>query len=81
MGNTGLFFPILVFMCITISLGVSLLERWLNPSDTETYEKWLEKELRKNPDYINWLEHANGGKDYKLGLRILREIKKGGEKK
>jgi len=81
MGNTGLFFPILVFMCITISLGVSLLERWLNPSDTETYEKWLEKELRKNPDYINWLEHSNGGKDYKLGLRILREIKKGCEKK
>jgi len=70
MGNVGYFFPILVIACIVISLGVSIIERWLNPSDTETYEKWLKEELERNPDYINWLKRANGGKDYKLGLKI-----------
>ena len=35
-----------------------------------TYEKWLEKELERNPDYINWLKEANNGKNYKLGLKI-----------
>ena len=48
------------------------------------YEKWLEEELKKNPDYINWLKVYSKGKYYKLGLRILIKIKKemkGGEKK
>ena len=76
MSDTGLFLPILIIACIVISLGVTLLERWLNPSETETYEKWLQKEFESNPDYVNWLKHANGGKDYKLGVRVFEKMKR-----
>jgi len=40
------------------------------------WHKYLEKELERNPDYINWLKKANKIKDYKLGLKILKKIKK-----
>ena len=42
----------------------------------ETYhEKWLKQYLKVNPDYINWLKVADGGKDYKIGLYYLKKIK------
>ncbi|GAG59171.1 unnamed protein product [marine sediment metagenome] len=78
MGNIGYFFPIFIVFCVIVIVVLGLLDKWLAPKSS--YEKWLEEELRKNPDYINWLKTANNGRHYKLGLRILRKIKKGGKK-
>ena len=76
MGNVGFFFPIMVAGCIVISVGLALLDRWLSPKDLETYERWLKEELKRNPDYIDWLKCANCGRDYRLGLKILKNIKR-----
>jgi len=75
MNNVGYFFPLIIILGVVLALGLALIEKWLNPSDTETYEKWLEEELVRNPGYIDWLKCTNRGKDYKLGLKILRKIK------
>jgi len=71
MGNTGYFLPTLIIFCVGISLFLGLIDKWTQPKGS--YRKWLEKELERNPDYINWLK---GGKNYKLGLKILAKIKK-----
>ena len=74
MGNTGLFFPIIVIFLVAGTIILCLIERMLEPK--EAYEKWLEKELERNPDYINWLKHVSGGKDYQLGLQVLAKVKR-----
>lgn len=72
MGSTGFFLPFLIISFVTGAIILCLIERMFEPK--EPYEKWLEGELKRNPDYIDWLKVANGGKDYKLGLRILKRI-------
>ena len=52
---------------------VFIVFKFLGTNSKSEYGKWLEKELERNPDYINWLKNANSGRDYKLGLSILRE--------
>ena len=74
MGNIGLFLPYLVIFCVAMSLLLGLIDKWTQPKGS--YEKWLEEELERNPGYINWLRYANSGRDYKLGLRILKKIKR-----
>ena len=49
---------------------------YLSREPKTSYQKWLEKELERYPDYINWLKYANGGRDYKKGLKILEKIKR-----
>jgi len=75
MDNIGWFFLIFVAFLTAFVLLMGLIDRWTQPKTS--YEKWLEIELKRNPDYIDWLRVANNGKDYKLGLRILRKLKKG----
>lgn len=79
MGNVGLFLPYLVGFSVAIVIILGLIDRWTEPKSS--YRRWLERELRKDLNYINWLKHANNGKDYKLGLKVLKKIKRGGEKK
>ena len=67
------FIAFVVICCIALRL----IEKKLKPKSS--YEVWLMEELRRNPDYINWLKVANSGRDYKLGRRILKRIKKGGK--
>jgi len=67
-----LFIAVIGFFLGIIGI-LTLLDR-VNPTKSG-YEKWLEEELKKNPDYINWLKVAHGSKNYRLGLRILRKIK------
>jgi len=69
MGDTGFFLPLLIVVCVGIALLIGLLDEWTQPKTS--YKKWLEKELKRNPDYINWLK---GSKDYKSGLRITKRI-------
>jgi len=74
MGSSiGYFLPILIAFCVGIALFLGYLDKMLKPKGS--YEKWLEEELKINPDYINWLKVTHRGKDYKLGLKILRKIK------
>ena len=73
MGDIGWFLPIFVVFLVSICFLFSLIDKWTEPKDS--YDKWLEAELKRNPGYINWLKRANSGKDYKRGLRILRKIK------
>ena len=72
MSNTGLLFPILVGFMIATAIILGRLDQWLEPK--ETYEKWLERKLEEEPDYINWLKVADRGKSYKLGLSILKRV-------
>ena len=76
MGNVGWFFPILVICGVLLAYGLALLDKWLSPNDSETYEIWLEEKLDKNPDYIDWLKVTNGGKDYHLGLKVLNKVER-----
>ena len=78
MDKTGYFLPLLIIGCIAVCYIFGLIDKMLAPKGS--YEKWLEEELERNPDYINWLKVTNRGRDYKLGLRILRKIKKKGVK-
>lgn len=71
MSNTGLIFPILVGFMILTAIILGRLDQWLEPKGS--YEKWLEKKLEEEPDYINWLKVVDKGKSYKLGLKILKE--------
>ena len=74
MGSIGFFLPILVVFCVSVAIMLGLIDKWLEPKSF--YEKWLEEELRENPDYINWLKRVDGGKNYKLGLKVLAKIKR-----
>lgn len=74
MGNVGWSLPIIIAFCVAISLLISLIDKWTQPKSS--YKRWLEEELEENPDYINWLKDANGGRDYKTALRILARIKR-----
>lgn len=51
---------------------VFIVFKFLGTNPKSGHEKWLKKELERNPDYINWLKNANSGKDYRLGLSILK---------
>ena len=75
MNNIGWFFPIIVVAIIGFVTLFSLIDKWTTAKGS--YEKWLEIELKKNPEYINWLKYANNGKDYKLGKKILAGIRRG----
>jgi hypothetical protein len=61
----------LIILIILFLIGVFIL---LNREPRSEWEKYLEKELERNPDYINWLKYANGGREYKRALRILTRI-------
>ena len=74
MDKTGYFFPFFIISCMTVCYIFGLIDKMLAPKGN--YEKWLEEELERNPDYINWLKTASRGKDYKLGLRVLKKINK-----
>jgi len=74
MGSMGFFLPIFIAFCVGVAVALGFIDKILKPKGS--YEKWLEEELKTNPDYINWLKVANRGKDYRLGLRILRKIKR-----
>ena len=70
----------LVVMGFLLSIvGILTLIGQVNPAKSsykKGFEEFLKEELKKNPGYINWLKVAHGGKNYKLGLRILEKIKK-----
>ena len=74
MGNTGLFLPVLIVFSVGAILLLGLIDKWTETKGS--YVKWLEKELEKDPGYIGWLKGANSGRDYKLGLKILKKIKR-----
>jgi len=75
MGSSiGYFLPILIAFCVGIALFLGYLDKMLKPKGS--YEKWLEEELKINPDYINWLKVTHRGKDYKLGLKVLAKAKR-----
>lgn len=60
-----------IFLLIPIII-VFIVFKFLGTNPKSGHKRWLEEELERNPDYINWLKNANSGKDYKLGLSILR---------
>jgi len=74
MNSTGLFLPLLIGFFVAVTFLLGLMDRWLEPKSS--YRKWLEKRLEEYPDYINWLKCANGGRDYKLGLKILAKLER-----
>ena len=76
MGNTGLLFPIFLAFFLLMAVILGLLDKMLQPKDS--YEKWLGEELKRNPGYIDWLM-ANDGKGYKMGLRIVKRLRRKGE--
>ena len=55
---------------------IIIIFRLLNNEQKSEHQKYLERELEDNPDYINWLKMANNGRDYKLGIKILTKIKR-----
>lgn len=69
---------IIAFLLFIISIFVIVDIAFRTESE---WEKWLKKKLKDDPSYINWLKIANGGKGYKLGLKILKKINKRGEKR
>ena len=75
MGSIGWFLPILIASLVAMCLLMGLIDQWTQPKSL--YGEWLGEKLKRNTDYIRWLENANSGRDYKLGLRILKKIKKG----
>ena len=77
MGNVGSFFPIFLVGCVVIVYLLCYIDKMVEPKTS--YEKWLEEELARNPGYIDWLKCANCGRDYRLGLKVLRKIIKEGE--
>jgi len=60
---------ILIVLLVIIGLFI-----YLNKEPKSYYQEYLEKELERNPDYINWLKYTNGGRDYKKALKILKKI-------
>ena len=74
MSNIGWFLPIFVVFVVGGTILLGLIDHWLEPKSE--WEKYLERRLERYPDYIEWLKVANGGRDYKLGLRILARIER-----
>ena len=74
MDKMGYLLPIIIAFFTLFAIGLGLLDRGLQPKTD--YEKWLTEELRVNPGYIDWLKVANNGKDYKMGLRIVRKLRR-----
>ena len=66
---------IVLFLVPVFIIAIFIVLDELTKGKSE-YEKWLKEELERNPNYINWLSYANYGKDYKLGLKISKKIKK-----
>ena len=69
---------VLVALAVALVLSMGLLDRWTQSKTS--YQKWLEGKLEDDPFYIDWLEHANNGRDYKLGLKILKRLERGRKK-
>ena len=60
-----------IFLLIPVVI-IYIIFKFLSIKPKSGHKKWLEEELERNPDYINWLKYSNSGRDYKLGLSILR---------
>jgi len=63
----------LIILIVLFVIGLFIC---LNREPKSEWTKHIERELERNPDYINWLKHVNGGRDYKKALRILKKIEK-----
>ena len=66
---------IILFLVPAIMIGLFILFDNLTKGKSE-FEKYIEKELEQNPDYIDWLKKAHNGRDYKLGLGIIARIER-----
>jgi len=65
-----------ILLLIVIVSIVFITFKILNTESKSEHEKYIEKELERNPDYIDWLKDSNNGRDYKLGMRILKRIER-----
>ena len=63
----------LIIPIILLLVGLFL---YLSREPKSEWHKYLERRLERYPDYINWLKYANGGRDYKKGLKILKRIER-----
>ena len=63
---------IIIFLIFIIGIFIILNRTKGNLAHND----YIKEELEKNPDYIVWLKYANDGRDYKLGLKILKKIKR-----
>ena len=73
--NVAFLIKLAVIFFSSIGLIIFAIRGSMTTTKTK-YEKWLEEKLRKDPDYIEWLKNNYTKETYKLGLRILKKIRK-----